>query len=110
MVDDLAEWWVHFIEIERLEGGGAFGESFAAREVVKGFYDDTRKFVRTSSGVETLASARVMLPIGVVDIPIGSNMRGPTAMAGERFRKVISVSVREAGDLPVPEHVEIFLE
>lgn len=110
MVDPLSDWWVHFIEVERPEGEGAYGTSFGQMEVVKGFFDDTRKYIRSSTGAEVLSSARVMLPHGTAEIPPGSLVRGPTSMGGTRKRKVISASVREAGALDVPQHVELYLE
>jgi hypothetical protein len=108
-MDDLEEFWVHFIRIARYQGTGPAGPKYGVEEVRKGFYDDTRKMVRNANGVEVVSTARVFLPADTAAIPPLSRITAPEAFSG-RVSKVISVAVRDGAELDLPDHIEVVLE
>lgn len=100
---------MHWVLIERFLGNGAMGPAFDQSTGQRCFFDDTRRMVRNAEGVEVLSSSSVVLPPGVATVPLGSRVTAPGSFGG-RIASVIAVSVRDSGDLELPDHVVLSLE
>lgn len=108
MTDELADFWQHTVSVERLTGGGGYGETFASPASVTGFVDDTRKLVRAAGGEEVVATATLYLPATTAEIPLNSRIILPAAF-GSRPCTVVEVARHDAGTLPTPNHLELYL-
>ena len=109
-MDDIEEFMVHWVLIERYHEGGADGEYFDPATATKVFYDDTTKRIRNANGVEVVSSASVFCPKDTPPVPLGSRVTAP-AVFHSRVSTVLSSSVRDLdGQMEMPEHIQLMLE
>jgi len=104
----LGYFFVHTVQIERYTGSGAYGETFADPVSTAALVDDSDQMVRDLGGQEVVSSTTVLLRIGTADIPLDSKVTLP-AQFGDRTSRVIAVTRRDAGSLPLPSHVQLAL-
>lgn len=108
MADDLAEWWVHVVSVQRLGLGGAGGDAYADPEDVTGFYRDGTKLVIDGNGKQVVSTAQFAFPLNVARIPVGSLVTAPASF-GPWTGKVITAARGDGGGQPTPDHHEIAL-
>lgn len=105
-VDELADFWVHTVQVETFQGSGPYGAVYTEPADATGFLEAGRRLVRASDGTQVVAestwfgpasTAALFTPDSRVTLPDGTQ---PT---------VITAKVHDAGDLPLPEHVEVAL-
>jgi hypothetical protein len=109
MTDPLAGWYTHQVTVERFIGTGAFGDSYAAQDVVLMAVDDKRRLVRAADGSQVVSETSVAHPLGITAIPPRSKVTLPATFGGRRTI-VIASSVGDGGGMPTPDHVELALE
>ena len=102
MTDDLAEWWVHTLSVERWNGAAAYDDVFDAPVNVVGFYDDKTVY---ASG-QVVAAGSFAFPKSVPYIPVQSRVTLPAEFGG-RVVRVVSSAVGSGGGQPTPDHQEI---
>lgn len=101
-MDELAEFWVHEIEVQTYLGPGPFGDEYAPAVGVPCFTDHNRQWVRDTNGREVTSEATITGPVGD-----GERFApGSLVDLGGRERTVISVAVRTSGPLYLPDHFE----
>lgn len=108
MTDDLAHFWVHNVSVERYTGAKAYTDAYATAETVAGFVDDGQRIVGGPNGDQVTSTATVFLPAGTADVPVESRVTLPAAFGG-RVARVVAAARRDAGALPLPEHLELSL-
>ena len=108
MPDDLADFWVHTVSIERYTGSGAYGDTFADAANVDGLVDDGQKIIAGVNGQAISSTATVYLPIDTADVPVKSKVTLPAEFGG-RECQVIAVARHDGGGLPLPECLEVNL-
>lgn len=108
-VDPLAQWYVHPVTVERFIGSGAFGDEFAAADVVLMAVDDKRRLVRAVDGSEVVSETTLAHASTVTAIAPRSRVTMPATFGG-RTSLVITSSVGAGGGLPTPDHVELAIE
>jgi hypothetical protein len=94
----------HEATVQAPAGEGAYGPVQADPVTISCLWEDKRRMVRTAEGREVLSSATVIAPPGT-DIPAGSLLT-----RGGRTATVMHVATHDAGGLPTPNHVEVFLQ
>jgi hypothetical protein len=105
---DLAAWFTGTVTVERFAGQTAHGPTYLAGTVEACFIDQGNTMVRAPNGDQVVSSARVFLPANTDTIPLGSKVTMPAAYGGARAT-VLTVQLRKAPGLPVPEHLEVAL-
>ncbi len=100
-------WFTETLGVERLEGNGAYGPSFASSVSLSGAIDHGSKEVMTPTGDTRISSARVFLPVETDAVPLGSKVTLPDAHGAGTFQ-VVAVSVHRSGQA-TPDHVELAL-
>lgn len=107
MTDPLALFWTIPVTVRRLTGSGPYGDQYAPATVETGRLSRKTRLVRTSTGEETVASARWSGPHDTTPIPPGSLV----AFDGEtRERRVIASGPAEAIAGITPDHYRMDIE
>lgn len=104
----LAGWFTHSVSVKRFTGATAVGPGFAAPVTLTAFVDPGNRQVSTPSGDTVVSSARVFLPSGTADIPVGSLVTLPASFGGHEAT-VITSAARSSGR-GTPDHVELSLQ
>lgn len=101
-MDDLAEFWVHETTVRTHAGSGPFGETYADPTVVPCFIDHRRQLVRDAQGREVTSEATITGPV------MEGHRFAPESLTtvGGRERTVLTIAIRESGDLDLPDHFE----
>lgn len=98
-------FFIHSVAVETFAGSGAYGPAYSASVDVAAFVDDGFRLVRDATGEEVSSSATVYAPLTRVDLfAVGSRVT-----LNARTAYVMAVSVRSAGLLGLPDHVEVHL-
>ncbi len=100
-------WFTESIGLERLEGDGAYGPTFADLVSLGGAIDHGSKEVMTPTGDTRISSARVFLPVETDTVPLGSKVTLPDAHGAGTFL-VVAVNLHRSGQ-PTPDHLELSL-
>lgn len=108
MVDPLAAWWRHSVELETYLGSGPYGDEWGTPLTYMAAIDDKARQVVDSAGVELVADTTVVFPAHVGYIRPGSKVTLP-ATHGSRSLYVIACRVAHGGGMPTPDHVEVNL-
>lgn len=104
----LAGWWTHTVSVKRATGATATGPGFASPVSLSCFVDPGNRQVSTPSGDTVVSSARVFLPAGTADIPVGSLVTLPASFGGHEAT-VVASAARSSG-MGTPDHVELSLQ
>jgi len=105
--EDISEWFVHTVSIQRYTGHSVSGPTYAAAASSSALVIDKRTTVKSPTGETVVSPTSVYLPDGTTYVPTGSLVSLPAAFGG-RTAEVISASVRSTG-LGTPDHVELTL-
>jgi len=106
-MSELAEFMVHQVSVDVLTGSGGMGEVYAAPVTAMVFCDEARSLVISRDGRQlisdcTLYDADMSRQSTWVE---GSLVTLPSG----RKAKVITTNARTAGDLDLPDHLEVKL-
>lgn len=107
-MDPLAAWWRHTVQVERLDGTGAYGDVYLTATAALCAIDDRRRMVRDATGTETVSETTILLPLTTADVPLGSRVTLPASHGG-RTATVLAVSRHDSGGMPTPNHLELAL-
>lgn len=101
-MDELSGFWVHETTVRTYEGAGPFGETYADPVPVECFIDHRRQLVRDTQGREVTSEATITGPVE------HGHRFTPESLTtvGGRERTVITLAIRESGDLDLPDHFE----
>lgn len=105
MSDELADFWVHTVAVRTYRGAGALGAIYDPPVDLLCFVDDKRRLVRSGQGAEVVSETTVIAPTGTTNLTPESVVTLPSG----REATVITVAVRDSGDLDLPDHVEAAL-
>lgn len=100
-------WFTETIGLERLEGNGAYGPTFANSVSLGGAIDHGSKEIMTPTGDTRISSARVFLPVETDAVPLGSRVTLPDAHGAGTFQ-VVAVNLHRSGQA-TPDHLELAL-
>jgi hypothetical protein len=109
VTDPLDDWWQHETSVQRLAGSNAYGDTYANAATVTGLVDDSTKLVVNAEGEQVVSSARVFYPASTAVIPPGSLVTLPPPFL-THARRVVGVSVHDAGTQDTPNHLEVALQ
>lgn len=104
--DEIAEFYVHTVQVESYAGTGAYGDVYEPSVDVACFVSGRRKQVRNSEGVMVVSETTITAgPESYGVFAPGSKVttHGSTS-------KVIARSLSDSGPLDLPDHVEVNLE
>lgn len=103
----ISRWFVHEGVIETFEGGGAYGDSYAAPITDKGLLASTVKLVRDVNGQQVVSSSTWYTSLtNAANYTPDSKFTDPNG----RVSHVIGVNVNDTGGLmPNVEHVAVNL-
>lgn len=107
MTSPLTKFWVHTVSLARYEGAGSVGDIHATPESLQAFVIPGERLYRTADGREKLASGTVFLPAGVNPPALQSEV---TCAHPGLHGRVASVTVYDAGGLPLPECLEVLVD
>lgn len=100
MADLLARWWTIPIEVERLDGSSAYGDSFDPAETVLCRLRNEKRLVRDADGNEVVSTSQASMPLSTAQIPVGSRVTIRKDMPDETQRTVIAEARHEAVGTP----------
>lgn len=95
----------HRVQVEEYEGGGAYGDQYAAAVEVKCLIVENPRMVRNGQGEEVMSSSSYIAK--PTHIP-AENSRVTMPQTGQR-RTVVAVKIVTAPGLPTPDNSEVFL-
>lgn len=107
MADPLAPFWTHVVTITRYMGAGSLGDIYGDPENSPAFVLPGERMYRTADGREKLAQGTVYLPAGTEPPALESEI---TSAHPGMHGKVGSVTVYDAGNLALPECVEVVVD
>ncbi|MGV9662582.1 hypothetical protein [Nocardia niigatensis] len=106
--DPLAMFWRHWVLIAPQLGEGAAGPVFGQPVGERGNLALKRAVVTDSTGRDVSATASLVLPAHVPEVPVGSQVTLPAEFGGGTTR-VVAVSKSQAGP-PFPDTQVLTLE
>lgn len=106
MADELAEWWIHAVQVKTRTGSNGYGNDFAEAESINCYLEDDTKIVTDSRGNEVVSSGRLFAALTLEPkfTPDSEVIISPT-----RTARVISVGRNDSGSLGNLDHLEILL-
>jgi len=105
MVTLPAFWLQHQVTVEPYEGNSGHGPVFGAPVTVRCWLEKTTRMVRAADGNEVTSSAQFYCRLDALDAKPESRVTLPSG----RVTTVLTVARRDAGRLPLPEHLEVSL-
>jgi len=105
MVKLPAFWLQHQVTVEPYEGNSGKGPVFAAPVVVRCWLEETNRMVRAADGNEVTSSAQFYCRLDALDARPESRVTLPSG----RVTTILTLAKRDAGRLPLPEHLEVSL-
>lgn len=101
------DFLLHQVEVSTMNGEGAYGTTYGAPLVVRGFLDDTRALVRNSQGDQVVSESRFYC-----DLDQGSTFTDDSkVLVNGRRSYVIRVSRGDIGGMAgMPEYLEVALQ
>ncbi|MHA4819329.1 hypothetical protein ACXZ65_33825 [Streptomyces aculeolatus] len=102
---NLPRWLMpHRVVVEAYEGTGAYGPVYSAPVTVRCLLDEQTRMVRSSTGDEVTSTSTAYAPLSTTAPP-----KSRITLPDGRRTTVIAALRRDAGALPVPEHLEVQL-
>ncbi|GAA0969746.1 hypothetical protein GCM10009555_017440 [Acrocarpospora macrocephala] len=99
-------WLVHEVQVEPFAGAGAYGDTFGPAVTRAGFMEEKRRKIRDKNGAEVVSNSTFYTQLDhVADFPVGSRV----AYAG-RVSKVLTADRHDGAGLPLPSHLEVYLQ
>lgn len=106
MIDDLADFYVHTIGVETRTGQDENGaDVFTPLQLATGWLEDATSIVRSTTGDETVSSARFYCPAATAALFTPDSR----VTLASRAAQVITVNVNDSGPLGLPDHAVISL-
>lgn len=106
--DDLEEFYVHTVTVEKSLGKSGYGvDLFDPPVTVQGFLDGTRHLVRNKDGDQVVSESTFYT------YPSNGALFNPAARVTDSVgvvSRVIKTNVNDSGDLDLPDHVAVSLE
>lgn len=103
--DEIAEFYVHSVTVERLAGAQPWGDVYDPPVTVRCFVDEDRRFVRDGAGREVVSEATLTAPPEAAQ----HFTPGSVVTVNGRRAQVIKAARAESHDLGLPDHTEITL-
>lgn len=107
MEDPLEPLFVHEVRLARYLGAGSLGDIYGDPEPLRALVIPGERMYRTADGREKLASGTVYLPAGSNPPELESEL---TSTHPGLHGRVGSVTVYDAGNLGLPECVEVVVD
>lgn len=105
MSGDIADFFVHTVQVETFQGTGAAGPVYAAPATVACYLDSSNQLVRNGTGEQVVSSTRVYCAVG----DAGRFTPDSRVTAGGRAAQVITTNQLDAPGLGLPEHTVVYL-
>jgi hypothetical protein len=106
MSGDIADFYVHTVQVATYQGAGANGSIYAAPVSVSGYLDGSTRLIRTTDGEQVVAQSQFYC--AVADAP-KFTPDSTVTLPGGRTGQVITVNQLDAPGLGLPEHTVVYL-
>lgn len=105
-MSELAEFWMHTVTVETLQGTGASGDVYAAPAQVQGLLEQTTALVRAATGQEVVAGSKFYTDAtNAALFPPDSRVT-----VNGRLTYVIQVSINEGDAMSLPSHAVVAIK
>lgn len=105
-VDEMAEFYVHIVTLEKFEGAGAYGDIYAAPRLVACLREGKRRLVRSTTGEETVSETTLYMS---VEDGAGFTPGSRITYNGHETH-VITNGENDAPGLDLPDHAMVTLQ